>query len=185
MATPKPVRPVLLLVGIFGDPAFFAESEALLIAEFGPVVLRSEPFKVQDFTDYYDPEMGTATQKYWVIFEHSIDPGQLARIKRRTNQFEQHLQEKAPPQPGRAGRIINLDPGLLTEAKVILASCKDHYQRIYLSEGVYAEVTLLYRNKAWQTFPWSYPDYAAPEALAFWSKGRAVLREQLKAEKIS
>jgi hypothetical protein len=54
---------------------------------------------------------------------------------------------------------LNLDPGYLTAAKLVLASTKDHAHRLYLGQGIYGEVTLSYRQGHWQHREWTYPDY--------------------------
>ncbi|MDP2953277.1 MAG: DUF4416 family protein, partial [Chloroflexota bacterium] len=41
---------------------------------------------------------------------------------------------------------------------------KDRGHRIYLSEGIYAEVTLVWkRGEGFQPEEWTYPDYRTPE----------------------
>jgi hypothetical protein len=43
-------------------------------------------------------------------------------------------------------RPLNLDPGYLTEAKLVLATTKDRNHRLYLDRGIFAEVTLCYQR---------------------------------------
>jgi hypothetical protein len=77
----------------------------------------------------------------------------LAQIKVRTNQIEQHY--------GRDGkRSVNIDPGYLLQERFVLASGKNYSHRIYLSEGIYADLTLIYHQGRFQQLPWTYPDYA-------------------------
>ena len=45
------------------------------------------------------------------------------------------------------GRRVNLDPGLLSLANLILATTKNRSHRIPLFDGIYAELTLLYAKK--------------------------------------
>ena len=44
-------------------------------------------------------------------------------------------------------RRVNLDVGYICLAKLVLASTKDHAHRIYLSDGIYAEITLRFHRK--------------------------------------
>ena len=64
-------------------------------------------------------------------------------------------------------RRVNLDPGYMDAARVVLASTKDHAHRILLGKGIYGEVTLLYRDGAFRPLPWTYPDYREAATLAF------------------
>jgi hypothetical protein len=57
-----------------------------------------------------------------------------------------------------------------------LASTKDHAHRIYLNDGIYAEVTLAYRRGGWQAFPWTYPDYRRHDFQEFFTRCRESLR---------
>ena len=42
----------------------------------------------------------------------------------------------------RTPRAVNVDPGYVDGARLVLASTKDHAHRIWLRDGIYAEVTL-------------------------------------------
>ncbi|MFW6216734.1 MAG: DUF4416 family protein, partial [Desulfohalobiaceae bacterium] len=59
-----------------------------------------------------------------------------------------------------ANRLFNLDPGYLTLEQLVLATGKNFTHRIYLDQGVFADLTLVYSKAGWQTLPWTYPDYA-------------------------
>jgi hypothetical protein len=75
---------------------------------------------------------------------------------------------------------VNLDPGLLTLGKFMLATTKDQGHRIYLRDGIFAEVTLRYQAGAFEPWPWTYADYRRPEVHAFLQSARAFYREQLR-----
>jgi len=61
----------------------------------------------------------------------------------------------------------------------VLATTKDHAHRIYLSDGIYGEVTLRWRKHQWEAWPWTYPDYDAPTYHAFFSTVRSRLKDEL------
>jgi len=61
---------------------------------------------------------------------------------------------------------VNIDPGYVAAAHLILATGKGYDHRPYLRSGIYADLTLVYRAGAFRPLPWTYPDYAAPETLA-------------------
>ena len=77
-------------------------------------------------------------------------------------------------------RPVNLDPGYLEHSKVILASTKNFYHRMYLCRGIFGEVTMHFRNGAYEFFPWTYPDYKSPEYQKFFLELRTIYREQLR-----
>jgi len=176
MGHPTEAEPVKLVVGMLSAyPGAFAEAEALLTDPLGPVDLRSDLF-AHEFTEYYRDEMGQPLARYFVSLERLIAPDDLAGIKRFTNDLEDRVAE-AGEWP--VARPVNLDPGYVAPAKLVLASTKNHSHRIYLDEGVYGEVTLLYARGAWRTLEWTYPDYRTPDYHAFFTQ----VRERLLAQR--
>ena len=140
-------------------------------SSFGDSARVSEPFSFTE-TDYYATTMGADLKKQFVACESLIDPGRLAAIKRQTNFWEAEYAALARhPEP----RPLNLDPGYITPAKLVLASTKDHAHRLYLADGIYAEVTLAYRSKAWRPMEWTYPDYRRGDYQAFFTDCREYL----------
>jgi hypothetical protein len=109
-----------------------------------------------------------------MAFERLIDPGRLAEIKLLTNGLEQEWSEG-----GR--RRINLDPGYVSRSKLVLATTKNHGHRIYLGRGIYAEVTLTYRDKDYRPWPWTYPDYRTESYREILRAIRGIYLAQLKA----
>lgn len=147
--------PEKLIIGILiSSPDLLSQLEQALEESFGLIDYRSELFPFS-FTNYYDREMGEGIFRRFVSFRDLVDPGTLAEIKHRSNELETRYMEGGD-------RKINLDPGLLSLGKLILASTKDNAQRIPLSRGIYGEITLIYRRKSFQALPWTYPDYQSP-----------------------
>ena len=175
MGTPRPLGPVKLFVAVrVSDAARLTPTEAALVEAFGPIDHRSRclPF---DATRYYAREMGDAVQRVLLSFEHLIAADSLASVKLRTQGMEQVLRNGASvPRP------VNLDPGYLEQSKVVVASTKNFYHRLYLSEGVFAEVTLQFKNNTYECFPWTYPDYASSEYREFFVRAREIYRMQLR-----
>ena len=169
----KTPKPALLLVAVSSryDEAL-AWAEQRTSSEYGPVRLKSDALDFTE-TDYYQATMGTELKKQFLVFEPLINPGILPQIKHATNAMEQqYAQQNDHPEP----RPLNLDPGYLTLAKLVLASTKDHAHRIYLAEGIYAEVTLNYRKQCWQPSDWTYPDYLRQDFQSFFTRCRQFLR---------
>ena len=170
--------PVKLFVGmISNEPPLFNECTEILSAEFGALDLRA-PIMAWDQTEYYRHEMGTGLQRTFVFFERLLeDPAQLASIKTMTNLIENRF-----TQTGSKNRRINIDPGYITEAKVVLASTKDFSHRIYIGRSIYAEVTLQFREQG-RTFValgHTYPDFRRHDMIELFNGARGLLRAKLK-----
>ncbi len=166
-------RDVLLVLAAFSryDAALdWARDRA--VARWGPVELESPRFDFS-YTSFYEKEMGDGLKKTFFAFRRLIDPTAIVDIKHRTNDWEsQFAAEHSFPEQ----RPLNLDPGYLTEAKLVLATTKDRDHRLFLGSGIYAEVTLHFHHKAWRIRDWTYPDYQQPEYHEFLTRCRTYLR---------
>lgn len=175
MGDVKLPSPVLLLLAAFSRyDAALAWARDRAIQAWGPIELESPVF---DFTqtDYYEATMGRNLRKVFFAFARPIDPGALVDIKLATNQWElEYAASGNHPEQ----RPLNLDPGYLTLAKLVLASAKDHAHRIYMDRGIYAEVTLAYRHGNWQHHRWTYADYRREDYQQFFSECRDYLHRQ-------
>ncbi|UCC12539.1 MAG: DUF4416 family protein [candidate division WOR-3 bacterium] len=171
----EPTR-VIPIVGTLYRPDCTVEAVLNKLTEaIGPLALHTTP---QSFTHtaYYGKEMGEGLLRQWYAFDRLVDPAQLASLKIKSNEIElQYCTDKG-------GRSINIDPGLITLNNLILASTKNYSHRIYLGQGIYAEVTLLYRDKRFHALEWTYPDYREPASLEFFSEVRSFLKEKLVSE---
>jgi len=175
MGTIQPHAPVLRIVA-----AFSRYEEALdwgrdqAVAAWGPLAMESERFVFTE-TTYYQKSMGDSLRKTFWAFEERIDPAEVVDAKLQSNTWEEEYQAAA----GKAEeRPLNLDPGYLTEAKLVLATTKDRDHRIYLDRGIYAEVTLHYHAKKWSPREWTYPDYRREDFQAFFTECRQWLRSR-------
>jgi len=175
MARIRAPLPVKLFIGVLtARQQLLGDVLHELTARYGPVGCETEiiPF---DFTEYYESEMGAPLVKKFWSFEKLIQPDALADIKNETNGIEDSMASGSSP-----ARPVNLDPGYVTAAKVILATAKDFPQRIYLGRGIYAEVTLTYMNEEWHLHPWTYADYKQDSYQKFFSELRTVLLRKIK-----
>jgi hypothetical protein len=151
------------------------EVECALQQCFGKIVLRSQSFPFTQ-TTYYNREMGEGLTRLYVAFDPLISMAELAAVKHTTN----HLEAGWALPSGQ--RRVNLDPGYLELAKVVLASTKDHAHRLYIGAGIYAEVTLRYWHKRFQPWEWTYPDYRLPATQAFFEQLRELYKAQLRQQ---
>jgi hypothetical protein len=177
MAEPRVPAPVLLVMAAFSrhDQALAWASDELerLV---GPIALCSIPFPFTQ-TGYYEASMGTGLRKLFWVFRDLIAPDALPDIKNQTIGMETQLakQQVFPEQ-----RPLNLDPGLLSLGKFMLATTKDQAHRLYLSKGIYAEVTLRYQGGQFEPWPWTYADYRQPIVNAFLLEARQYYRQRLR-----
>lgn len=147
----KPYDKVMLFMGVLSVKGLPDTLRQKLEDNFGPIDTVTTPFPFS-FTDYYVPEMGEGIERFFISFSALISPETLSRIKVITNEIEKEFEEDG-------GRKINLDPGTLSEANIILATTKNRSHRIAIGNNLYAELTLMYKNHGYVSFPWTYSDY--------------------------
>jgi Domain of unknown function (DUF4416) len=178
VAQPIEPPPVKLITGlILAQEAPVVAVRRQLEAVYGPIDLETAllPFAA---TRFYEREMGPALQRLFWSFAALITPDTLAGIKRETNAVERAFAVNAGPG---WRRRVNLDPGYVDLAKLVLATTKDRQHRLYLGQGIYAEVTLRFTGGRFVPWEWTYPDYQTPEYLAFFDTVRRRYRQQLTA----
>ena len=176
MSIPRIPEPVKLVAGLLSaDPGIMKQTIEEMGRVFGPVEFstESEPFV---HTEYYCAEMGQGIQRCFLAFEPLVQRDQLAEIKLRTNRMEESFRK-----PGR-GRRINIDPGFVTLDNLVLATGKNYTHRIYLSGGIYADLTLMYQKGTFRPLPWTYPDYAEESVIRMFNEIRRGYMEQLRAQ---
>lgn len=173
-ASPAPVK---LIVGlIVPNRELAARAKDDLINELGKVDDKSEFFSF-DFTDYYEEEMGSDLMRQFLSFQELINPGRLAQLKLLTNDLEDQITCSVSFQVDRA---VNLDPGYVAPSKLVLATTKNYSHRVYLHSGIYAEVTLQYRDGSFIPWEWTYPDYRTEKYLSFFNRVRDNYLQQLR-----
>lgn len=175
MATPY-IPSQVLPVGGFMVTAGFPSDQILgdLVSYFRGDVILSEVFPVQQYTHYYDKEMGSDIQKYFYYVRNLQEVEGTEQWKIWSNERE------AASLDSDGHRQLNLDPGYLTLSKLVLFSTKGYAHRIYIRHNIFAEVTLQYRHKNFHALPWTYQDYSSPAGLSFWHQARSELERLLK-----
>ncbi|MBU0570754.1 MAG: DUF4416 family protein [Candidatus Omnitrophica bacterium] len=163
-------KPVKLFTSIiFRDEGILENTERKLEKKYGKIefVVWRGSF---DFTDYYYPEFGRPLRRKLICFKKTIDLIDVCNVKRVTNRIEDRtrINEK---------RNVNIDPGYVTEAKMVLLTTKDYSHRIYVGKGIFAESTLFYRDGSFRSWPWTYPDYAQAELISYFNKVRELYRK--------
>ena len=105
-----------------------------------------------DCTDYYQEEMGRDLHRRIVSFSGPHHADILVGAKRACIELEKgcSIDER---------RVVNLDSGYLDLHKIVLASTKAAGQKIYLDEGIYADLVARFSDGAYQAMPWGFPDF--------------------------
>jgi hypothetical protein len=165
MSKPRYAEAVKLVMSIFSAGIKnLNESIEVLMVQFGKpdFISTGMPF---DYTDYYEREMGQSLIRRLVSFELLVRPESLPDIKCLANQIEDQCSEGGQ-------RRINIDPGYISPAHLILATGKGYTHRPYLRNGIYADLTLLFSDKTFRSLPWTYPDYAGSQMIGLLNRIR-------------
>ena len=173
MGTPALPEQVKLFTAVMYAPDFDpAPLMTRLAGRFGDVECIYGPVEFS-WSDYYAAEMGGPLKKFYLCFRRTIVRNELPEIKLWTNGIEAEYCEG-----GR--RRVNIDPGYLARDKLVLATTKDFFHRLYLGQGIYGEVTLHLRQGVYRFFSWTYPDYKEEKLHELLMKSRASLVGELR-----
>ena len=151
-----------LIIGvIYHEKEILDRAIEILTAEFGEIDAISEEFSFsEEFSTYYDEEIGGEGFRRIYSFKELVDPARQAEIKIRTNEIEAEFSVDE-------NRKINLDPGFINHGRLMLTTTKETGFRVPLRDGIYTELTLFWARGGWQKFPWSYRDYQSERVQKF------------------
>jgi len=163
----KSITAITYRPGLDIEPVF---SELVKIQS--AIELRSHIYDFSKFTPYYELEMGGDLRKLFITFLDLIKPEELPSIKVKTNLLEEnyYIEKK---------RQVNIDPGYITQAKLVLSTTKNYSHRIYLGQGIFGDLHMQFSNKSYQAQPWTYPDYQDENNVQFFNSVRKRYLEQL------
>jgi hypothetical protein len=165
-----PEEAVLFVGSLFSKKQIFDTVLPEMKKEFGPVLFESPVFP-WNYTSYYEKEIGVPIFRNFIFFDPLIDPCDLVDIKHATRRIEALFSVSGK-------RNINLDPGYLTLAKVVLASTKNYSHRIYLGKGIFGEMALSFKQGRFVPHPYTYYDYRDDLYLKVFIKARSLLKEK-------
>ena len=176
MSQPHEPEPVKLISSLFSPEKELIDTVVgELSKDFGLVDWIS-PELLFDRTKYYAREMGWPLHRRFISFSQLVPADHLVEIKLKTNRIEdQHRRE--------GNRSVNIDPGIISPERLILATGKNYVHRIYLSKGIYADLTLIFQKGSFRPVKWTYPDYATSALIGFLNKIREKYMEQLREMK--
>ena len=168
----SPERVELITGLLASDTVYFHKAEKLLERHFGKIEYRSAPIPFTQ-SDYYAEEMGAGIIRKFISFERLQRLDDIYKIKLISNRLEQKLSSNGK-------RNINIDPGYLDMAKLILLTTKDYSHRIYLRGSIYAETTLHFQAGTFKPWPWTYRDYQTNEYLDIFNNIRQIYKTKME-----
>lgn len=165
----------LFIAVTYSDDSLLPDVKSELVSLHGEALDESKVYKF-DFTDYYKDEMGTELKKFFIVFQKLIDPAELPKIKLQTNQIEAKYSANNK-------RRVNLDPGYITVHHLILASCKPRPHRVYLGEGIYADMVFIFQRNKCLSFRHTFPDFRQDNVQGFFLEQRKKLLDAIQQDK--
>ncbi len=179
MSRPPTTADALLVVAVFTRHAdLLSLTRRHLEGRFGPIGLGADPYPFHH-TRYYERTMGSGLVKQLLAFRHLVPLDSLAAQKTLAIELERQIQGEFS---GGEPRAVNIDPGLLNLGKFMLATTKDQAHRLYLGQGIFAEVTLRFADGQWEPWPWTYADYREPFVRDFLKQCRDYYKERLREQ---
>lgn len=173
MANPQTIDPVKLFVAaLWSRLDSIQDATKQLVSHWGEVDFTGADYPF-DMTDYYEPEMGKDLKRRLLSFHKLVPPDSLSSAKHICNGIEARIS-------GEKGRLVNLDIGYLDHNKIVLASFKGAGQKIYLSEGVWADMVARYREGRYVPFEWTFPDFRDGRYNGELIQIRQIYRKQLR-----
>jgi hypothetical protein len=155
----EPRKVKLIASIIYKDAEMLELALARTQEAFGPLDVRHLDLSF-DSTDYYYAEFGVPLKRRMVTFRELMTLENIENVKLTTNRIEADTMVDDK-------RRVNIDPGYLNDAKLVLFTTKDYSHRIYLKSSIFAESTLYHRSGSFKAWPWTYPDYSSDIMLRF------------------
>lgn len=171
LAKQYPQAVKFLCAFIYLSEEFYQKSKVIVSRKYGPIDFESRVINF-NFTDYYTAEMGKPLFRRFVSFKKLKNASDFIKIKDFTIKVERKFARNRK-------RQINIDPGYLAESKLVLITTKDFAHRIYLGKGVYAEITLQFKEGGFHESTTTFPDYRTKEYKDIFLVIRKIYRKQL------
>ncbi len=167
---PQRVKPFASI--IYNDTGSLGSALSELSRLIGRIEEKTDPV-LFTHTGYYEKEMGEGLMRLFVLFTPLVDRETLPDIKAATNGIETSLARE-----GR--RTVNIDSGYIALEHVILATTKGYSHRIYLRDGIHADLTLMFHDGSYRPLQWTYPDYAEEQAIGLFNRWRDICKHSLR-----
>ncbi len=157
---------------LFASRTIYDRVLPTLKKDFGKILLETRPLP-WTHSEYYAEEMGEPLYRNFIFFDTVIDTSVLPDAKLRIIELEKEFS-------GKGKRLINIDPGYVSLAKVVLSSRKNYSHRIYLGKLVFAELELIFKEGEFRPLPYTYTDYRDEANIRTFEKARGLLKDILR-----
>lgn len=124
-----------------------------LIENFGPTSYKGTLFPFTSGSYYYS-EMGQPLYRGVISFSQLWQTQYMVEAKLKATEIEKKLSTENK-------RKFNIDVGYFDQDKLVLASFKRSGPKLYLKQGVYADMLLLYQKGSFVPFEWAFADFKA------------------------
>lgn len=136
---------------MFSDREIYGKCLNDLIKKFREIKKESFEYDFDEFTNYYEKEMGKGLRKKIIIFKKNINEKDLVEIKKFITEIEKKYSKDSK-------RRVNIDPGFVSD-RVVLASFKKKDFKKSLGKGVYAHEVLRLEDGKIKEFWHTFGDY--------------------------
>jgi len=166
----------LVICGVIYSPQVsLSEIKSSTEASFGNIILEAGPVPFT-WTSYYEREMGKGLLRSFFAFETLMAQDSLADMKHQAMALEEKWMVNG-------SRMVNIDPGILTAERLVLATTKNFTHRIYLGKGIFGDLTLIYQKGGFSFLDWTYPDYRSEIAIDFLTRARRLYLDLIKTQR--
>ena len=177
MSTPSEADDVKLVLSLFSSDKLLIDGVIKRLEDVSGPTDRISPWLLFDRTRYYEKEMGWPLHRRFVSFKRLIRPEEIIDIKLKAVEMEnEYLRD--------GNRLINIDPGYISLERLILATGKNYTHRVYMSRGIYADLTLIFNKGSFRPLEWTYMDYSDPMTIAYFNDERERYKRQLRGIEI-
>ena len=160
-----------LIIGvIYADPQWLLKAKLAIKRHSWEIDNQSQEFAF-DQTDYYSKEMGDGLKRCFLSIKGLQSLEFSADWKLKTLEIEQQFSNKGK-------RRINLDPGYLDLSRVVLLSGKEGSHKIYLRNGVWADLVLVKDKGGYRNLEWTFPDIRTGHYNDFFLQIRAEFKKE-------
>jgi len=163
---PHPGR--LIISTIYSSMDALADCLKVLERRFGRVQYETIEIETSQTAEYHE-EMGDNLLRRFFSFEKPVSRSSLPELKAVCHKVEPMFADTVGDF---VFRTVNIDPGILTPDNLVMASHREYNHRLYLRDGVFAEVALVFSRGRFMRLPWTIPDYYDNEAIEFFKRVR-------------
>jgi len=177
----NPEQGKLIISIIYSSMDALADALRVLERKFGRVDMETIEIETAE-AEFYREEMGERLERRFFSFVKNVERDSLVEIKAACARIEPQFADRVGDH---IFRTANIDPGIISPENLVMTSHRNMNHRVYMKDGVYSEVTLIYSQEQYMRLPWTSPDFYHDEAIDFFSRTRAAFELLQPVEHIS